>query len=101
MMTDKPNEPYTFMGRKPTVPAPESKPIPRKKRIGPPPPPLRKVVETGVMVDVSVKPDEYKMEVPHWKLECGHLVNPPSDIYGERYPARMRCRKCAKERDEK
>ena len=35
----------------------------------------------------------------HWmnELECGHLVMPPSDIYGETYPIRQRCRFCYKE----
>lgn len=79
---------------------PESPTPKRPKRTGPLPPPLRKVTEVGVMVDISSKPDQYKMEVPKWKLECGHLVSPPSDMYGDRYPARMRCRQCATESTE-
>ena len=56
--------------------------------------PLRTVTERGFMVNVSSKPEEYEMNIPQWRLECGHLVSPPSDIYGERFPSRMRCGEC-------
>lgn len=56
--------------------------------------PLRQVVETGVVVNVSTKLGEYEMNVLKWKLECGHLVSPPQDIYGERFPEKMRCGEC-------
>lgn len=56
--------------------------------------PLRKVVGHNESEDVSQTPG-LPMVVPRWKLECGHLVSPPQDIYGERFPERMRCRACA------
>jgi hypothetical protein len=59
--------------------------------------PLRAVIERNVLVDVSPKPAEYAMNIPKWKLECGHFVSPPQDIYGERFPSRMRCGECLSE----
>lgn len=57
--------------------------------------PLRKVVDRAESEDVSR--DDDPMPVPRWKLECGHLVSPPVDIHGERFPARMRCGQCQAE----
>lgn len=46
--------------------------------------PLRKVVKRII--------GEHKVE-----LECGHIVNPSSDMYGETHPIRQRCRLCYQE----
>lgn len=50
--------------------------------------PLRKVVDEHATREVAGS------KITCWELECGHKVQPPSDIIGPRYPTRMRCRRC-------
>lgn len=35
------------------------------------------------------------IRIPAVELECGHLLAPPEDRSGRRYPERMRCRMCS------
>lgn len=51
--------------------------------------PLRRVVDHDALRDFK------GTAIPAVKLECGHLLSPPEDRSGRRYPARMRCRFCA------
>jgi hypothetical protein len=54
--------------------------------------PLRKIVgETMERIEGTT------VEVRRQVLECGHTIAVPSDMIGERYPARRRCRKCFRE----
>ena len=54
--------------------------------------PLRKVVDEAADKEIKIGDSTY--HVTSVELECGHLVRPPEDIIGRRYPQRMRCRKC-------
>lgn len=49
--------------------------------------PLRKIV--------GVKHHE-RLSISHEVLACGHLLTPRSDIYGQAFPEKRRCHKCAK-----
>lgn len=56
--------------------------------------PLRMVIERGIRVE------EYngvKAVVYLNKLECGHLVRPAKDFYGEIFSIKQRCRFCQDE----
>lgn len=61
--------------------------------------PLRKIVGYESH-DVSLTPGQ-PMFLEHEKLECGHLVLPKQDIFGETNATRRRCRKCRKEPEDK
>lgn len=64
------------------------------KRIGLRNAPLRAVVSTEEFTNLGLDDDGMMVRAPRWKLECGHLVSPPVDMYGERFPDRMRCGPC-------
>lgn len=50
---------------------------------------LRKVIDWGgISIKNRVLPVWYEL------LECGHLIRTPTDIFGETYAERRRCRKC-------
>lgn len=59
--------------------------------------PLRKVIDRDVWVEIGENEDGVKVRAPRWKLECSHLVRPPTDLYGDRFPNRMRCGECQKD----
>ncbi len=54
--------------------------------------PLRRVVDDFAKKEIVAGGSTYWVDAV--KLECGHLVRPPRDIIGRRYPERMRCRAC-------
>lgn len=63
--------------------------------------PLRRVVnhhaqETVEIPEGGVGPFKQSFTREAVELECGHLLSPPTHLMGRRYPARMRCWKCAK-----
>lgn len=57
--------------------------------------PLRKVVERGIII-------EWMGHTPIYgnKLECGHIIRPARDFYGEIFSQRQRCRLCYAQQQE-
>lgn len=65
--------------------------------------PLRKVVDRSIPVILNEKTYTYD-EIEYQpgcvfanRLECGHLVRPAQDFYGEITSVKQRCRYCHKE----
>lgn len=56
--------------------------------------PLRRVLERR-LVRVGFT-DGTGFPIPQDVLECGHMLSPAQDAFGERCPERRRCFKCAK-----
>ena len=61
--------------------------------------PLRKIVERNVYAKrdettFNLVESESKTKVFANRLECGHLVKPSNDLYGEVHTDRQRCKYC-------
>lgn len=56
--------------------------------------PLRRVIERDI--EGEYKGTQYDGANGKWlnKLECGHLVPPAKDFYGEIFSVKQRCRLC-------
>lgn len=55
--------------------------------------PLRKVVERDVFIRM-----EGSMSIYGNKLECGHVIRPARDFYGEIHSDSQRCKLCHQEK---
>lgn len=57
--------------------------------------PLRKVISESTQY-IQVGSRDVPQNVEH--LECGHIQRVPTDMYGEYYAERRRCRQCYRDR---
>jgi hypothetical protein len=57
--------------------------------------PLRKVIERDILIEERAYPAP---NIYGNRLECGHVVRPAKDFYGEIFSVKQRCRYCHEEK---